>query len=235
MKENPSPATWLIGGGVAAAILAALVCLLFPATCSVREAPPEVACEGRLDILGRAIKCYREKEGHLPRTTVGPTGIKCSWRAKIVRYLLEDVPNGFDYRPDEPWDSPHNHPQLANWVGGLLTCPLEAKRADYQVVSYLMLERAGSKNATSDNDPMMLLPEDAVLVVESAKCGIQYGEPKDIDMEDLFNGGSPFGPGRLNSLHPHVVKALRVDGKVIDISKDISREDLRKLLQGMQP
>ena len=43
---------------------------------------------------------------------------------------------------------------------------------------------------------------------------------------------SPFGVGRLNSRHAKVVKALRADGKVIDIPKDIAKADLRKLLLG---
>ena len=52
------------------------------------------------------------------------------------------------------------------------------------------------------------LPDEAVLIVESEGCHTQYGEPKDLDLEDLFKGPSPFGIGKLNSLHPGVVKAL---------------------------
>jgi hypothetical protein len=149
-----------------------------------------------------------------------------------LRYLLEDSLDSFDYRPDEPWDSAHNYSLFADWVGCQFTCPLEANRFDYPFASYLMLVRA-SLTASGKRVPSeTLLPDDAVLIVESAGCHIQYGEPKDIDIEYLFTGESSFGVGKLNSFHPNVVRALRVDGKVIDIPKDISKEALRKLLDG---
>ncbi|MHC4178217.1 MAG: hypothetical protein ACYSWU_11965 [Planctomycetota bacterium] len=76
------------------------------------------------------------------------------------------------------------------------------------------------------------MPPDAVLIVECAKSGIKHAEPRDLHWETLWEGDSPFGKGKLNSFHPNVVKALRVDGKVIDISKNISKERLRELLMG---
>ena len=77
-----------------------------------------------------------------------------------------------------------------------------------------------------------ILAPDAVLIVESADCGVEFAEPRDLHWEDLWTGDSPFGKGKLNSHHPNVVNALRADGRVIEIPKDISTGDLRKLLLG---
>jgi hypothetical protein len=98
-----------------------------------------------------------------------------------------------------------------------------------------MLVRPDSAALDKNSGDAAPLPDDAVLIVESVGCRIEYGEPRDLRIEALFEGDSAFGVGKLNSLHPRVVRALRVDGKVIDIPKNISREDLRKLLEGTPP
>ncbi len=198
---------------------------------TIYEAPPEKTCQRHLAGLGEAITRYRAEKGCLPQTVVGPGGIKRSWRALIVPYRLQGR-NYFDYRPEEPWDSPHNRRQFLRSVAGLYTCPLESQVADYPFVSYLMLLRGNSGRVDQSGHGQGSLPDEAVLVVESEGCHIEYGEPRDLDMESLFKGPSPFGVGKLNSLHPGVVKALRVDGKVIDIPKNISRDRLRALLDG---
>ncbi len=175
---------------------------------------------------------YRAENGSLPPSASGAAGVQCSWRTLIVPYLMSDGPQSFHYRRNEPWDSPHNRQQLLNWIPCRLTCPLESDTVVYPFVSYVMLVRGSSTDPSGTGRVAMDLPGDAVLIVESAGCHIEYGEPRDIDIASLFQGDSPFGVGKLNSLHPRVVRALRVDGKVIDIPKDITKERLRKLLMG---
>jgi hypothetical protein len=72
----------------------------------------------------------------------------------------------------------------------------------------------------------------AVIIVESAYCCVKWAEPRDLLWEDLWKDDSPFGKGKLNSVHPGVVKALRADGTVIDIPKDIGKTELELLLNG---
>jgi hypothetical protein len=90
-----------------------------------------------------------------------------------------------------------------------------------------MLKRPGAGDGSID-----ALPSDAVIVVESAQCGVRWAEPRDLPWDELWKGDSPFGKGKLNSLHPDVVKALQADGKVIDIPKTIGKDELRGLLNG---
>jgi hypothetical protein len=203
-----------------------------PADSSAPEVPPDRFCEHKLTELGKAIAKYRAEKGSLPPSTTGPAGFKRSWRVLIAPYLKGTHAHLVDYRSDEPWDSPHNRQELLSRVPGRFTCPLESYRVDYPFASYVMLVRASSTNAEDHGRDETLLPNDAVLIVESVECRIEHGEPRDIDLKSLFEGDSAFGVGKLNSRHPKVVKALRVDGKVIDIPKDITKEDLRKLLTG---
>jgi hypothetical protein len=216
----------------AVAVVGVLYYLLHPVSCGVAEMPPDGECDRRLDVIAQAIACYRNEEGPLPQVLAEPNGLNRSWRTLLAPYLSKGRSHNFDYRSDEPWNSPHNRLQFRTWVPCRYTCPLEANSADYPFASYVMLKRMKSSEREKDVRKDTQLADDAVLIVESADCQIEPGEPRDVDIESLFKGDSPFGIGRLNSLHPKVVKAMRTDGRVIDIPKDISKEDLRKLLQG---
>jgi hypothetical protein len=152
------------------------------------------------------------------------------------------------YHLDEPWDSEKNlrwaegNPGLY-LLWGMFFCPIEVEY-DQQIGLYPNVDRAIERGEDPfaahyitylmlvRPDPTTTLPDDAVIVVESLGCGIRVQEPRDICLDDLLKSDCPFGIGRLNSAHPEVVKALRADGKVIDIPKDINKGRLRKLLLG---
>ena len=202
------------------------------------ELPPDRVCgESKLKDIGKALVEYRKKHGDLPHVVPGPEGLQHSWRVLLTPSLIarSDYGNTIDYRFAEPWDSPHNRDALLSTCLSALcmyTCPFEIKDEFYPYVTYVMLVRPPAKDAETGRLVEAALPDDAVLIVESAHCGIRNFEPKDLDWDTLWKGDSPFGPGKLNSLHRDVVKAVRVDGKVIDIPKTISKDKLRKLLNG---
>lgn len=227
---------------MAVIFMAAVLFLSSPSGCRFerpgREAHPNEACERRLRDMAFAISQYEHSEGRvLHAIVVGPDGKKHSWRAAVMPYLLDAASDAdlFNYRMDESWDSPHNG-QV--WPESRLmfrfACPAESAHGPwpFPFTSYLMLVRPSPASSADRDQAMAKLPPDAVLIVESAGCGIKYFEPRDLRWEDLWEGDSPFGEGKLNSLHARVVKAVRVDGKVIDIPKTISREKLKKLLTG---
>ena len=196
--------------------------------------PPDRVCKLRLQELHEVIMEYRKEHGRLPPPKSSPEGQECSWRVLVAPYITAkwDTPCPFPYQFDKSWDDPHNRKLPLSLLLNA-TCPYEGDFIGYPFVSYLMLVRPGMEELNSDGAPFEL-PDDAVLLVESAGCGIEFGEPKDIEIGSLFEGESPFGLDKLNSFHPKAkaVRAVRVDGKVIDIPKDISKEDLRKLLEG---
>ena len=230
---------------------------------TAKEVPPEIICEQHLEQIGKVLLQYRNKHGSLPPAVfVDPNGNKTSWRVALSSEMIRtgyrhlpkqrqeeaiDALKGYNF--DERWDSTKNLLWAEDNVGlellwVLFNCPLEVgydqeiglyPNVDRAIelgqnpfaahyITYLMLVRP---------DLSSVLPDDAVIVVESLGCGVRLQEPKDIELEELLKAESPFGVGKLNSLHPKVVKAIRADGKVIDIPKDIGKDSLRKLLQGV--
>jgi hypothetical protein len=201
------------------------------------EVSPDRVCQRQLEALGKATVDYRRKHGDLPQSIMGPEGHKHSWRTLLVATLLarSGVQKTVDYRFDEPWDSAGNRGSVRNsTLSCRCTCPLENNIIGHPFISYVMLVRPANKAAREGRLGEATLPDDAVLIVESANCRIEYAEPKDLEWNALWEGESPFGVGKLNSLHPGVVKAVRVDGKVIDIPKSLGRDELKKLLNGNQ-
>lgn len=196
------------------------------------EVPHDEQCERRLKRIWEGLKQHREVYGVWPANRTGPTGYEHSWRVVIFPLPLSDDPlrPQFDYRFDQPWNSLHNHLAFAPFSGDIaftFQCPSEQLPSGERVTSYLMIVRA-----SHDGEPFPELPSDAVLVVESAECGIGLSEPVDIDMDSLWKDSSPYGVGRLHSLHADVIKALRVDGAIIDIPKGLSNDELKRLLEG---
>lgn len=199
---------------------------------SVREAAPEATCEHRLQSVGAALRQYRQEHGVLPPSEfVDSGGYSHSWRILVLPYCLagtsgEESMRGYGF--DQPWNSPNN----LSWArescnGSLFHCRADGKSADDLRTSYLMLVRPDRDDGRYD-----ILPEDAVVVVECAGCEVNWLEPKDIELEELFEAPSPFGIGRLNSNHSDVVKAIRVDGTVVDIPKNATKAEVRALLDG---
>jgi hypothetical protein len=192
-----------------------------------------------LEFLGKGITAYFSVQGQLPPFLIGPKGHKHSWRALVAPYVLFDgkpAAGAKTYGFDQPWDSENNRNALSVFFEFFIhCCPLDPSPPGYPFfTSYLMLVRPLSKNSETGEMKSATLANDAVLIVESVDCGIQFAEPRDLLWEDLWEGDSPFGKGKLNSVHPKVVKALRVDGKAIDIPKNITKDKLRKLLEGQK-
>lgn len=235
--------------------------MLVPPSGAAREVPPERICERHLKWIGKVLRQYRQEHHSFPPAVFDdPSGNKASWRVVLAPYMIrtgfrlpkQDEKKAItaleSYRFDEAWNSKSNQQWADNnsemeilWKKFICSTEIayDFKNGFYpsvdqsielrqnpfagHYITYLMLVRS---------DPSSALPDDAVIVVESLGCGVRFQEPKDIDLEELLKAQSPFGIGKLNSLHPKVVKALRADGKVIDIPKDIDKDNLRKLLQG---
>jgi hypothetical protein len=237
-----------------------LRCLL-PADGSAHEVPPDRVCERHLKGIGKALLKYREEHGSFPPAVLcDSSGHKASWRLLLSSDVIHtcfnlsvleqtkatDSLKGYHF--DETWDSKNNllwaeNNRALELLWRVFFCPIEIEYDQEnglcpnavrdiergkdpfaaRYITYLMLVRP---------DPDASLPDDAVIVVESLGCGVRVQEPRDIALDELLRAESPFGVGRLNSRHSNVVKALRADGKVIDIPKDIGKEELKKLLRG---
>jgi len=210
----------------------ALVLVLASGCCETGgtpEMPPEERCRMFLHGLGTAMLRYEREHGSLPASVLRDGSRQTySWRLALVPFMdLEPSSERplASFRFDEAWDSVRN----SRWADEQVLyrvhfqCSAEAKDASYEFTSYLML-------VGKNGEP--LHGTKAVIVIESAHCGVKWLEPRDCVEETLWTGDSPFGPGRLNSDHPRVVHALRADGKVIEIPKNSTTAAVKRFLHG---
>lgn len=201
-------------------------------TSSAPESPDDQVCKVNIKTLGTAIASLRAHSGDVKSTIVGPQGHRHSWRVAISP-LSQRYNDYFDYHLDEPWNSSYNLKQFQRFPTRL-TCPSESKAFPYPYTSYLMIVRMKTNSAgVKEEIAINQLPDKAVIIVESAMCRVQLGEPRDIHFDQLFNGYSCFGPGKLNSLHSGFVWAILADGNVIKISKSLSKDDTRRIIEGV--
>ncbi|MGL6194380.1 MAG: hypothetical protein ACRC2T_06110 [Thermoguttaceae bacterium] len=147
-----------------------------------------------------------------------------SWRSRLVqhdwrnRLYQLNIFDKYNFGCSNPWSTEKNiqerSPYYCQEEAGLFTRICDT--------SFLMLTRGDTL--------MKDLPDEAVVVVESVDCGIHWMEPKDLDIETLQNAESPFGIGKLNSYHDGYVYALRKNGEVIKINKDLPKEKVLAIL-----
>jgi hypothetical protein len=220
---------------------------------AAKETPPDKLCERNLRHIANALRQYKKDHQCLPSAVcTDRCGNRFSWRVAIAPFVLttclpvEDATRKLKalkkYQYGKAWNSQENMQWSLENAGGCIfgyQCTTEIE-CDNNIglpindsyTSYLMLDYSNyyknAHRAAGDSS----LRDNAVVVVESVGSGIFWHQPRDIDVKSLFNDGSMFGLRKLNSLHPKVVKAIRADGEVIDIPKDITKEDLRKLLLG---
>lgn len=196
-----------------------------------REASPEVSCTWNLELVAKALEHYERENGRCPAVVVDETGGPHSWRMHILPFILRQYDgadwflNSFSYRLSEAWDSEHNKSSLHGILVSVFHCP--ADEDSWNETSYLMLVRPADENGNPAD-----VPHNAVVIVESSGCGIGIAQPKDLKWDDLWKGESPYGKGKLNSNHKGVIKAIRADGTIIDIPKNLKRDKLKQLLQG---
>ncbi len=220
----------LIGISVLLLLLVCIAISFLPARCATRDVGPDESCRRRLQSIHEGLVGSNANYPQCAPYIVGPNGDKHSWRISVMQYLERRSENSplKGYRFDQPWDSPHNREVVQQrGLHLFLRCRLEeGSRRDYPYTSYLLLVRPESGRTAQTLSPK------AVIVVESANCGVEYFEPKDLPWDSLWEGSSPFGLGKLHSLHPTIVRALCVDGTIIEIPRNLDTAKLRAVLDG---
>jgi hypothetical protein len=105
--SSPRPAFTRIEAAVVLAIIALGFGLLIPQVQKVRESAARARCN--ISQIGLAFHNYQDAHGKLPPATVtGEDGTPLlSWRVSLLPYISDDVLYR-EFRPDEPWDGPHN-------------------------------------------------------------------------------------------------------------------------------
>jgi prepilin-type processing-associated H-X9-DG protein len=147
-----------------------------------------------------------------------------SWRVAILPYINEEALYR-KFKLDEPWDSPHNLPLLAE-MPKVFICPSDPVGEAKTTTRYQVIAGPG----TLFDGPEGFRIEDVVdgtantlLVVES-RTPVPWTKPEDIDYDPTA------GPPTLGSNHPGGVNAAFADGSVRFIKNSINPGLLRSLV-----
>jgi len=207
-----------------------LIALLLPAVQAAREAARRSQCSNNLKQIGLAMHNYHDAYGSFPPAFVPDEDGRPmhSWRVLILPYLEQ----GYlyeQYNFDEPWDSPANL-ALARSMPNVFQCPSGA--TGLAETSYAVIEGPGALFDGPDAFKLRDVTDgtsNTIMVVEVAGAGIQWTEPRDIDLEQFaLRIGGP--SGGIRSEHPGGANAVIADGSVRFLADSIDPTTLEALI-----
>jgi prepilin-type processing-associated H-X9-DG protein len=110
-------------------------------------------------------------------------------------------------------------------------CPSDEIAAVSQT-SYAMVvgpEAISDGPGTTKLDELVAAPYETILVVESAGCGIEWTEPRDLEADQIrFLVNDPVDDG-IQSGHPDGANALLCDGSVLFLSAALDSDEVRAM------
>jgi hypothetical protein len=215
----------------AVVVTSVVVGLVVPVLDRSVQARRREACVENLRRIGEALLQYEKRWGVLPPSAVaGPNGEPLlSWRVAILPEL------GFgslhaEFRPDEPWDGPHNRPLIGR-MPEVFRCP--ASHGHPGSTCYLALHgpqalfdgRAGVAIASVTDGTSQ------TLMVAEASRGVAWTQPTDHEYAplDLSSSGAQPLP-KFGSGHSGGFYGLFGDGWTRFLRDNVREETLRALI-----
>ena len=205
-----------------------LIALLLPAVQAAREAARRAQCTNNQKQIGLAMHNYNMEKGTLPPAAKYDADGKplLSWRVLLLPYL--DAQGLYDqFNLDEPWDSPHNKPLVAQ-MPPVFRCPSEPPAEGMTTYEVIV-----DPSAVFTGEPMGVSFADvtdekgATFLVVEAKNPVPWTKPEELS---LASPDPTLGAG---SKHPGGFNATMVDGSVRFIrtlgNNASSPQDLRAL------
>jgi hypothetical protein len=190
-------------------------------------------CANNLWQIGLALAAYEQKYGSFPPAYVADANGKpfYSWRVLILPELDEQGLYS-KLKLDEPWDSPNNAP-LSKKMLNIFDCPSDPHLSNLSgETSYLAV--VGPHTAWSGTKPRKLseikVPSATILLVEAENSGVNWAEPRDLDIGQMPMAVDPFNGQGISSGHADGAWALFADGSTHFLQNNINPKVLAKLL-----
>ncbi|MEX0641937.1 MAG: DUF1559 domain-containing protein, partial [Pirellulales bacterium] len=217
------------------AIIGILVALLLPAVQAAREAARRAQSSNNLKQMILALHNHHDARKRLPAQAIcSPDGKPLlSWRVAILPYLEEGGELYKQFKLDEPWDSEHNRPLIAQ-MPAVYANPnvVEPGKTNYLAVVGEPCLFDGSPNGIGFRAVTDGLSHTIALVEADADQAVEWTKPDDWEYDpsnpsaglgNLRPGGwnAAFSDGSVrfipNSVDPDTLKALftRAGGEVI--------------------
>ena len=153
-----------------------------------------------------------------------------SWRVLVLPFIEQQaLYERYDF--DEPWDSPANL-ALAQTVIPAFRCPSDAVASGPET-NYVMIVGPGTLYDGEESTSMRNIKDgtsNTIMFVEVVGSGINWLEPRDLDIEQLsFQINAPGGQG-IQSSHPGGANVAFCDGSVRFLSETIDPQTLQNLI-----
>jgi len=208
------------------------IALLLPAVQAAREASRRSQCCNNLKQLALAMHNYHDTYKCFPPAYIADESGKPmhSWRVLVLPFIEQQaLYERYDF--DEPWDSPANL-ALAQTVIPAFRCPSDAVASGPET-NYVMIVGPGTLYDGEESTSMRNIKDgtsNTIMFVEVVGSGINWLEPRDLDIEQLsFQINAPGGQG-IQSSHPGGANVAFCDGSVRFLSETIDPQTLQNLI-----
>jgi prepilin-type processing-associated H-X9-DG protein len=223
----------------AAAVLACVAVIRFvvlPELDANRENARIDACATNLRQIGKALRAYQERWGRLPPAceTDEKGKPKHSWRVLILPFMESEEVRAlyYQYNFEEPWNGPHNR-TLAKKMPPVFRCPSDTDDEEDSgggETSYVAVLGPGTvfDGVRATNFPGG--PGEAIVVVEAARSGINWLDPRDLDLQDMPRQVNAAADKGIRSRHSGGANELFGDGQARFLPDALPPEQLEALL-----
>jgi len=154
-----------------------------------------------------------------------------SWRTLILPYV-EQAPLYDRYDFNVPWDAPENQ-MAVNTTLQTYTCPSDpASESAPTDTNYVLITGIGTifeVGKKPDFKSILDGTSNTIMLVEMQGSGINWSEPRDMDIEAFVAMFGSGGSGPSLSPHPGGLNVAMADGSVRFLSFSISQQDARAL------
>jgi Protein of unknown function (DUF1559) len=151
-----------------------------------REVTRDVACIGYISNLSYLLRAYYAKHKHWPPAYIADKNGRPmhSWRVLI---LEDSAGPWFDaYNFSEPWDGPRNR-KLAHNMPPIFACPSDPPAKALSQTSYVAITGPGTAfhDGQTGSADIPGDPGRTILIAEVAHSGINWLEPRDLDVNAM--------------------------------------------------
>jgi prepilin-type processing-associated H-X9-DG protein len=207
-----------------------LIALLLPAVQSAREAARRSQCNNNLRQIGIAFHNYHDvyktfPPAYIPDEDGQPMH---SWRVLILPFMEQQaLYEQYDF--DEPWDSPHNQLITSTAIPAYKcpSAPDQSTETNYMVITGqgTLFEKAEACSVADISDGT----SNTILVVEVAGTGVNWAEPRDLDVSTFSPPFSPPSPDAPGSYHSGGLNVALGDGSTHFLSNSIDPATARSM------
>jgi len=232
-------------------LVAAVLCsgfVLLPLVSATREKGRQAACANNLKRIGQAMRQYYAKHGSFPPAYVADEQGRPvhSWRVLLLPYFQEEELLSLyrQYNFKEPWNSPRNL-ALANRMPAVYRCPSDVQESESGSVETSYVGITGPGTVFDGVKPENFLrpepgkgfvplgPGNVMLVAEQSASGINWLEPRDLDVDHMslrINDPAGNAINAIRSNHTHGANALMCDGQARFLEDSTDPRQLQEMM-----